>query len=87
VLTMFAASWCAPCKASKPHFFELANSNSDVVFCLIEAENKRLAALQTGLRGVPTFVGTVNGRELFRVAGGQTRGQLQDMIKKLKSAR
>ncbi len=56
MIAMFTATWCGPCKQTKPHYIELANAYTDISFCIIDIDNKDLSSIHSGVKGVPTFV-------------------------------
>jgi thiol-disulfide isomerase/thioredoxin len=47
---MFGASWCMPCQATKPHFFEVADSytlaDHDISFDFVDIEAVPLSYVQ-----------------------------------------
>ncbi len=85
VLAMFTASWCGPCKQTKPYFLELAQAYPDITFCVVDIDNKGLSSITKGIKGVPTFIANHKGQEVIHKAGGMTRTQLQDMIETFKA--
>ncbi len=80
MIAMFTASWCGPCKQTKPHFFELAKEYADVTFCLIDIDNKELSSLTGGVSGVPTFIGVCKNKEYVRISGGRPLAGLKKLV-------
>ena len=85
MIAMFTASWCGPCKQTKPHYIEFANTYTDISFCIIDIDNKDLASLHSEIKGVPTFVFSHKGQVVTKKSGGMTRTQLQEMIDTFKA--
>ena len=73
MVAMYTTTWCGPCKATKPHFKELAKTVTDVNFCIIDAD-KFSNTLAKGLRGVPTFKFSHKG-SCYGIDGADNRGE------------
>lgn len=85
MIAMFTASWCGPCKQTKPHYLELATAYNDITFCIIDIDNKDLKPIHSEIKGVPTFVLSHKGQVVTKKSGGMARAQLQDMIENFKA--
>jgi len=80
MVTMYTATWCGPCKATKPHFRALARENADVVFCLVDIDNTKTKPLTKGIRGVPTFIVSHKGKNIARQSSGMSKTELRNFI-------
>ncbi|KAF0979945.1 hypothetical protein FDP41_001098 [Naegleria fowleri] len=78
VVVDYFATWCPPCKASKPFFHKLSNSDAyrnDVVFCSVDVDELNEVAAQQGITAMPTFkvyqdgkvISTIVGADLYQV--------------------
>lgn len=56
VLVDFWASWCGPCKMTKPRIEKFATDNPDikVIFCNVDEESD--LAKEYGIRSIPTLM-------------------------------
>ncbi len=87
MITMYSATWCGPCKATKPHFKKLAEQRPDVTFAIVDTD--KLASLAKGIRGIPTFkfskLGkpasfSSNGKTISAFAGGRKFSELEKLV-------
>jgi thiol-disulfide isomerase/thioredoxin len=64
-VTMYGASWCAPCRATKPQFFKsqedenLTSLGVDFQYVDIDEAPEQVASL--GIRSVPTILLDMDG--------------------------
>ncbi len=83
VLVDFWADWCAPCHAIAPHLQRVMDEMADRVQLVKvevdEGENMKLAG-RYKLRGFPTIMLFVEGREVARFAGNRASHWIRDWL-------
>lgn len=84
LLLDFGADWCGPCRAMAPVVKQLAEEGHPVREVNIDQE--AALAAQFGVDRVPTFVMTVDGREVDRRVGPCSKADLVGMIQKARAA-
>lgn len=75
-LIHFTATWCQPCKAMEPLIENLIETNSDISYNKIDVSDEFDDAVEYGVRGVPTFIAMINGKEVARHTGIATEEKL-----------
>ena len=84
VVVDFWASWCVPCKVTKPVLENLAKEYADrVEFIPISADDSREVFEQFQIIGIPTVLSLRNGKVVGRVTGAQNEVQYRIMFKAL----
>ncbi len=83
VLVDFWADWCAPCHAIAPHLQRVMEEMADRVQLVKvevdDGENMKLAG-RYKLRGFPTIMLFVEGREVARFAGNRASHWIRDWL-------
>ncbi len=74
----FTADWCQPCKKVKPVVEDMKKEGFQ--FQMIDADYEQLLVKQFKINSVPTFILLEDGKELNRITGAKTRGELEDFI-------
>ena len=74
----FTADWCQPCKKVKPIIEEMKKEGFQ--FQMIDADYEQLLVKQFKVISIPTFILLEDGKELSRISGAKTRGELEDFI-------
>lgn len=83
VLVDFWASWCGPCKKLAPVLEELARELAgQLVVVKVNAEGNQELAGRFRIMGVPTLLLVVEGREVTRLAGYQSKEELMDRLER-----
>ncbi len=85
IIAMYTATWCGPCKATKPHFKKLAETTPEVNFCIIDIDKTALSSITSGIRGVPTFKLSHKGTVVSRTSGQQSATQLKKLVTDFKA--
>ena len=80
MVTMYTATWCGPCKSTKPHFKALSKEYTNVTFCMVDTD-KFSGTLAKGIKSIPTFVFSNNGNTIKKVTGGKSRQELETYLK------
>jgi len=84
VIIDFWASWCVPCKVTKPILENLAKEYADgVEFIPINADDSREVLEQFQIIGIPTVLSIHNGKVVGRVTGVQNEVQYRVMFEAL----
>ena len=77
VLVDFYASWCGPCQALAPVIEEVeAGSAGRYRVCRVDVDQAPGLVGQFRIMSVPTLAVLVNGQEVRRLVGGQSREQI-----------
>ena len=81
VLVDFWASWCPPCKMAEPIIENLAQKLDSIVkVAKINVDQNPISASKHKIMGVPIFIIFINGKEIVRRVGAQSKGHLLDMF-------
>lgn len=81
VVVDFWAEWCAPCKVIAPEFIKAAGDmEPHVRFAKVDTDEEQKLAGHNGIRGFPTLVIYIGGREVARHAGAMSAGQIKSWI-------
>jgi len=86
-LTMidFFAYWCGPCMKMKPAIDKLEKElHNDVEILSVDVDQEKGLSVKYGISAMPTLVFLKNNKEVHRVVGYQTEGQLRKVIAKYK---
>ena len=84
VLIDFWATWCGPCKITKPILEKLAKEYGDKVeFMPINADGSREVLEHFRVLGIPTIITLRNGKEVGRVTGVQNEETYRAMFEAL----
>ncbi len=87
VLVDFYADWCGPCKVMAPVLDDLAREQAGRVLVLkMNTDHSPATAMRFGIRGIPTLVGFVAGREAAREIGVVPRAKLDGLLASLTAA-
>ncbi len=86
MVAMYTATWCGPCKSTKPHFIALAKEHPDITFCIIDFDKFETTLVKkAGIRGVPTFKFSHKGKTLSNKSGGMGKPALRKLITAFKA--
>ena len=73
----FTAAWCGPCKMLAKN---LESIKTDVPIEVVDIDENTDAAIEFGVRGVPTLVMLDGNTEMKRLVGMQPLKQLEDWL-------
>lgn len=79
-IMMFSATWCGPCKATKPAFIALKEELKDVSMEVVDVNEQEALAQEYDIRAVPTFVLLKDNEEVARMSGGTSADKLRAFI-------
>jgi thioredoxin-like negative regulator of GroEL len=74
----FTADWCQPCKKVKPIVEDMKKEGFH--FQMVDADFEQLLVKQFKVSSIPTFILLKDGKEINRITGAKTRGELEDFI-------
>ena len=77
VLVDFYATWCGPCQMLAPVVEEIAQeSDGSYKVCKVDVDQAPGLVQQFRIISVPTLAVLVNGQEVRRLVGGQSKEQI-----------
>jgi len=79
-LLHFTATWCQPCKQMEPLIAKLVSENLNIDYDKIDVSDEFDDAVEYGVRGVPTFIAIVDGKEVARHTGIATEEKLLNLF-------
>lgn len=84
VVLDFWATWCGPCRVIGPFLAQLAEQyDGQIVVGKCDVEECEDAAMEWGVRNVPTVVFLKNGQEVDRMVGAAPKAKFEEKIKAL----
>lgn len=81
-LIRFTANWCNPCSVLSPVIEGIKTENPDVIFQTVDVDDDVETMSLYGVKGLPTVVITVDGKEVDRIVGVNPANRYADSIKK-----
>ena len=79
-LLHFTATWCQPCKQMEPLIAKFVSENLNINYEKIDVSDEFDPAVEYGVRGVPTFIALVDGKEVARHNGVVTEEKLLNLF-------
>ena len=81
VLVDFYADWCGPCKVMAPYVDELAREKQGVaLIAKLDTDRAQRTAGSFNIRGIPTSIVFVNGKETARQTGAVKKKVLEELL-------
>jgi len=81
VLVEFWASWCVPCKMVEPILDKLAQIyNGEVKIGKLNVDQNPKMRARYQIRGVPTFIIFISGKEVERRVAAHSESQLRSIL-------
>lgn len=76
----FTASWCGPCKKTRPLVEKLNTTGISTKFNIVDVDEEPEMAEDFGIRSIPTFIVIQDGVEIKRMVGSKTAIELESFI-------
>ena len=81
VVVDFYADWCGPCRTMAPVFDELAaDRDGELLIAKLDTDRSPQTAARFSIRGIPTTIVFLDGKESARLTGAAGRSQLDQLI-------
>ena len=83
VLVDFGAPWCPPCRMLAPVIESLAEKYAGAaLLCAMNIDDNASTAQRYGIKGIPTLILFVNGKEEERLVGAASKETISRLIDK-----
>jgi thioredoxin 1 len=76
----FTASWCQPCRITRPIVEELNLKSENPKFFIVDTDEAIQMKEDFEIKGVPTYVFIKNGEEVRRENGSRTKEHLEEFL-------
>lgn len=81
VVVDFYADWCGPCKVMAPVLDQLAHDRAgELLVAKLDTDRNPSTASRFGIRGIPTTIVFLQGREAARRTGALSRQMLDALV-------
>src|SRR5690349_17729899 len=81
VLLDFTATWCSPCRALTPILHKIAAEGAGrIKVVAVDGDDNPELATRLGVRGFPTIIAFVDGKEVARQVGLASKEKIAKMI-------
>ena len=81
LLTDFWAEWWGPCKQIGPSLEEISNEMTNVIIAKHNIDEEPNYAVKFGVRGIPTMILFVDGKQKSVKVGATTKSNIVSWIK------
>ena len=81
LITDFWAEWCGPCKQVGPALEEISNEMANVIIAKHNIDEEPNYAVKFGVRGIPTMILFVDGKQKSVKVGATTKSNIVSWIK------
>ena len=81
LITDFWAEWCLPCKQIGPALEEISNEMTNVIVAKHNIDEEPNYAVKFGVRGIPTMILFVDGKQKSVKVGATTKSNIVSWIK------
>ncbi len=71
VIVQYGAGWCGACRLIKPQFKKLSETDANVKFLYVDAEQYPNSREMVNLENLPTFAGFVDGKLVKQVTSSK----------------
>lgn len=75
-ITLFAASWCGPCKMVKPIIEEIEKEEDEIIVEILDVDEHEELAVSKGIRSVPTIIIEKDNIEINRLLGFKPKSEI-----------
>ncbi|CEI89521.1 hypothetical protein RMCBS344292_03876 [Rhizopus microsporus] len=69
VIVDFTATWCGPCRMVKPVIHKLAEQHTDILFLVVDVDDRADIAAEYGIRAMPTVMFFKDGNKVDEIVG------------------
>ncbi|RCH88122.1 hypothetical protein CU097_009703 [Rhizopus azygosporus] len=69
VIVDFTATWCGPCRMVKPIIHKLAEQHTDILFLVVDVDDRADIASEYGIRAMPTVMFFKDGAKVDDMVG------------------
>lgn len=83
ILVDFWAKWCGPCKTLIPRLESMESQYPNVKFIKIDVDENSNAALELGIRSIPTVLIYDGNKQVERITGSQSDSQYKEVLNNL----
>ena len=80
LITDFWAEWCGPCKQIGPALEEISNEMTNVIVAKHNIDEEPNYAVKFGVRGIPTMILFVDGKQKSVKVGATTKSNIVSWI-------